>query len=716
MAAAQAAAEKARAQGGTIASTQTLEEARSIVNKQSSAPTYTSQGAKTTGTPATGTKVDAKSSQAQTTASGSSGTTIYTSKGTAQVIGAGAAAAASAGKSTAGTAAKTPNEKILEAKQEYAAAVQKGDEQAKKAAEQKANDARKEGGYILSTTSLEDAQRIVANEKILAAKQAYASDPKASAASASAARTEGGTLLASDSLSASMKIAGNEKILAAKQMWIEGEKANDGALKAKAEQLAQEGRAMGGTIRSADTLEQAQQQVANERILQAKKKYEEAAANGDRAAMDQAAKEAEAARKAGGTIGSGQSTAEAGKIVEAGQNHTAYTPPAPAKPAADNTDKKESAKAPLTSGQLVKLAEQVISPNEGTYTTVNPNDKNALSVGKLQWHANRAYDLLSDIVDMDPAKAKQILGENSQLYKELTNDKLGESGSRWATRTLTSDEKKKVAALLGTENGKKAQDALIQQDVSGYLQVGQKHGITNPEALLYFSDLYNQSPKQALKIVGSLDAQDRNDLDKLHAAAMRNSVMGDYAGRRNDTYEASKKAVGDTGKPSQEKPVPPASDKRSAEQYNAVLNSSSLSVDNKKYLPHDGNTYCNVYTQDVMEAMGAHIPENMRANDIYKWLGSEKGKQEGWHEATAYEAQMAANAGQPTVASWYNPDGGSGHVAVVRPYDNGETFNAKDPYRSVVVSNAGKSNFEYKTLNYAFGKDKWDGIKFYVHD
>jgi hypothetical protein len=147
-----------------------------------------------------------------------------------------------------------------------------------------------------------------------------------------------------------------------------------------------------------------------------------------------------------------------------------------------------------------------------------------------------------------------------------------------------------------------------------------------------------------------------------------------------------------------------------------VLDSDKLDVQNKKYLPRNGSTYCNVYTQDVMEAMGAHIPENMRANDINNWLGSSKGEKEGWREVTAYEAQMAANAGKPTVTSWYNPNGGSGHVAVVRPYENGEKFNTNDPYRSVVVSNVGASNFEYKTLNYAFGKDKWDDIKFYVHD
>ena|GEM_PF-1672014 len=152
---------------------------------------------------------------------------------------------------------------------------------------------------------------------------------------------------------------------------------------------------------------------------------------------------------------------------------------------------------------------------------------------------------------------------------------------------------------------------------------------------------------------------------------------------------------------------------RSKENYLEVLNKDKFDV-TKNYLP-DKYTYCNIFTRNVMKEMGANIPQ-MLANDMYDWLQGAQAKKQGWREVSAEEAQRLANAGMPTVASWQNTSGPHGHIAPVVPYQKGETFNSKDIASSVVVKNAGGKNYNYTTLNYAFGRKKVPQIKFFVYE
>ena len=67
--------------------------------------------------------------------------------------------------------------------------------------------------------------------------------------------------------------------------------------------------------------------------------------------------------------------------------------------------------------ELAVTAAGIIFDNEGSYGSVNKNDKGAVSIGKLQWHADRAASLLREIIKAEPS-AKNILGD--ALYKEIT--------------------------------------------------------------------------------------------------------------------------------------------------------------------------------------------------------------------------------------------------------------------------------------------------------
>ena len=105
-------------------------------------------------------------------------------------------------------------------------------------------------------------------------------------------------------------------------------------------------------------------------------------------------------------------------------------------------------------GDIVDAALGIIYVNEGSYTSVNPNDNGAVSVGKLQWHADRALNLLKTIVSANPSNARSILG--SSLYNEIIS-----SGTDWSSRTVTSGESSRISQLLGTTEGHTAQDEYV---------------------------------------------------------------------------------------------------------------------------------------------------------------------------------------------------------------------------------------------------------------
>lgn len=180
-------------------------------------------------------------------------------------------------------------------------------------------------------------------------------------------------------------------------------------------------------------------------------------------------------------------------------------------------------------GDFVDQVAQLIGANEGDYGSVNKDDNGALSIGKLQWHGNRARDLLKDVQKRDPeayAKSLQGLG-----LKGLDSD--------WSKYKLNESQAKGLSSLLDKSGaGREAQDDLIKKDVNGYIEKGKSYGITDPSALAYFADLENQSPKQA-KVIASAAGKGAS-LDQLHQAAMKNGVMSNYASRRQSAYKNAK--------------------------------------------------------------------------------------------------------------------------------------------------------------------------------
>lgn len=166
---------------------------------------------------------------------------------------------------------------------------------------------------------------------------------------------------------------------------------------------------------------------------------------------------------------------------------------------------------------------------------------------------------------------------------------------------------------------------------------------------------------------------------------------------------------------------------RSAAAYKSVIEQFNVET-NSRYTPYkNGSTYCNIYVWDVTTAMGAQIPHRvdsqgniatsstsnvkyMTANRMYDWLGGEKGKEYGWKEVTAEEAQKYANMGCPAVAAWKNPKG-HGHIQMVVPSKDGQYNSSK----GVAISQAGSKVIEYGYISDVYKSSRLKDIKYFVH-
>lgn len=182
--------------------------------------------------------------------------------------------------------------------------------------------------------------------------------------------------------------------------------------------------------------------------------------------------------------------------------------------------------------EIAAEAAKVIFTNEGNYASVNADDNGAVSVGKVQWHGNRALSLLKKIA--------QGAGAEATLGKDLYNEIM--TASNWETRTVTAIEKAKLSKILGTPGGKAVQDRQAEEDILSYVTHGVKMGIEDPQSLVYFADLENQGGAGASKRVGNAAAQraggaGKVKLDHIHGAALADRVMGEYSSRRNLVYK-----------------------------------------------------------------------------------------------------------------------------------------------------------------------------------
>lgn len=183
----------------------------------------------------------------------------------------------------------------------------------------------------------------------------------------------------------------------------------------------------------------------------------------------------------------------------------------------------------MKTSEIAEKAAAVIFGNEGNYGSVNKNDNGAVSIGKLQWHADRAASLLRNIIKAVGAGAEGILGNT--LYAEI------KSGASWARRTITEAEAGNIKAILTTDAGKTEQDKQAIADVTTYIEKGQSYGLTDAGALIYFADGVNQygTASALWKTITAEALKGAGDVRAMYEATIKNTNK--YLTRRKKVYE-----------------------------------------------------------------------------------------------------------------------------------------------------------------------------------
>jgi len=181
----------------------------------------------------------------------------------------------------------------------------------------------------------------------------------------------------------------------------------------------------------------------------------------------------------------------------------------------------------------VRKAISIIFANEGNYGSVNRNDNGALSVGKLQWHGDRAKNLLLNIVKIMGDKAAKYCG--SKLYNEIISSLVS-----WKNRTVNVLEAQQLKILLESEIGMIEQDKQAKKDVTAYLKHIESYGITDENTLIFMADIENQGGAGASKriIKATQDKYGKNaTLDNYMETALQDKVFKNYQQRRYKVYQ-----------------------------------------------------------------------------------------------------------------------------------------------------------------------------------
>jgi len=151
----------------------------------------------------------------------------------------------------------------------------------------------------------------------------------------------------------------------------------------------------------------------------------------------------------------------------------------------------------------------------------------------------------------------------------------------------------------------------------------------------------------------------------------------------------------------------------------AIIATLSTSTSGR-YKSKPGTTYCNVYSADMVNAMGGYLPRvwynenldmklklpeaelkkhgmsDLSANLIGSWL-KKWGADYGWRQIdNARKAQDAANSGKVVIAQASKADATkSGHVNVIIAEGNGHHAQGSGADPQPLQSQAGASNYEY---------------------
>ncbi len=188
------------------------------------------------------------------------------------------------------------------------------------------------------------------------------------------------------------------------------------------------------------------------------------------------------------------------------------------------------------SRNLVDALVSMISKNEGHYGSVNRDDAGSgVSLGRGQWNAGRAQNLLKQFRDSDPELFRKYMGE--EVFSSLDDSSKWLGRKSGENRMIFSSQDKENFHRMMKENEKfrLIQDNQLKKDAAGYLKHAESLGITDPKAQLFYSDLAHQYGfGSAARQNGARQfLRNGTDLESIFNA----SLTGSYDNRRKHTYD-----------------------------------------------------------------------------------------------------------------------------------------------------------------------------------
>lgn len=127
------------------------------------------------------------------------------------------------------------------------------------------------------------------------------------------------------------------------------------------------------------------------------------------------------------------------------------------------------------------------------FERINPDDNGAWSIGLLQWHANRAFNLLSYMTSYVEDWQEYWPDKSIFLYQDIRDNKANIYNYNKFTITVGSSEYNSVQAMLSSDDGKDIQIEYASNDVYQYIQnLQNNYQIHNPAVIIWLADLMNQ--------------------------------------------------------------------------------------------------------------------------------------------------------------------------------------------------------------------------------
>ncbi len=136
-------------------------------------------------------------------------------------------------------------------------------------------------------------------------------------------------------------------------------------------------------------------------------------------------------------------------------------------------------------GAVLKTTYDVIKRVEAgdRYDAVNLNDAGAVSLGALQWRADRARDYLKRLAEVDSKLFRATMGD--RVFADLKR-------KDWSARTFSTEESQGFAKLLEDPRMRAETDRLAVQDISKYFRQARELGIQNYKSLSLAASMINQ--------------------------------------------------------------------------------------------------------------------------------------------------------------------------------------------------------------------------------